>query len=187
MIELGLWDAARQLQEFLDACGYPFCFIGGISLQRWGEPRLTEVLDATIVVEFGEEGSVVAALIKRYQSRVPDPMQFAIQARIVLVQDIHGFRIDVSLGGMPFERRMIDRATNWQALGNGNIRTCSAEDLVILKSFASRPQDWIDVEKVIIRQQNLDRDLIIHELSPLAQLKEEPEIVQHLQSLFSKH
>jgi hypothetical protein len=70
----------------------------------------------------------------------------------------------------------------------GHIRTCSAEDLVVLKAFASRPQDWIDVEKVIIRQgQRLNRPLIIEELTPLAELKEDPQILEHLQSLLLKH
>jgi len=32
------------------------------------------------------------------------------------------------------------------------VRTCSAEDLVVLKVFAGRPQDWIDVEGTIVRQ-----------------------------------
>lgn len=76
----------------------------------------------------------------------------------------------------------------WGVQGLGHIRTCSAEDLVVLKAFASRPQDWIDVEKVIIRQgQRLNRPLIIEELTPLAELKEDPEILEHLQSLLLKH
>ncbi len=72
--------------------------------------------------------------------------------------------------------------------GHGDIRTCSAEDLVVLKSFASRPQDWIDVEKVVIRQgSRLNRSLIVEELSPLAELKEEPETMERLAGLFKKH
>ena len=42
-------------------------------------------------------------------------------------------------------------------------------------TFTSRPQDWIDVEKVIIRQDaKLERELIKTELQPLLDLKEEP-------------
>ena len=66
--------------------------------------------------------------------------------------------------------------------------TCSAEDLVILKSFASRPRDWIDVEKTIIRQGiSLNRAVILEELEILASLKEEPEILAQIESLFQKH
>lgn len=99
-----------------------------------------------------------------------------------------GSSIDLALGGMPFEGRIISRATMWGTPAAGEIRTCTAEDLVVLKSFASRPQDWIDVEKVIIRQgDKLDRELITEELDPLVKLKEEPEITVQLTTLFKKH
>ena len=76
----------------------------------------------------------------------------------------------------------------WGIPGGGYIRTCGAEDLVVLKAFAARPQDWIDVEQVIIRQgEKLDRELIHRELAPLAELKEEPEILAQLEHLHQKH
>jgi hypothetical protein len=54
-----------------------------------------------------------------------------------------------------------------------------------LKAFANRPQDWIDIERVIIRQgARLDRRLILTELTPLAELKEDPGILQVLQGIF---
>ena len=88
---------------------------------------------------------------------------------------------------MPYEERMIGRASHWTIPVHGQIRTCSAEDLVVLKAFADRPQDWIDIEKVAIRQgARLNRDLIVAELTPLVELKEEPEILTHLDRIFSK-
>ena len=96
---------AVQVGLELEKCGILFCFIGGTAYQRWGEPRQTSDVDATLMVEFG-----------------------------------------------------------------------------------SRPQDWIDVEKVIIRQgARLNRVLIKDELLPLAELKEEPEIMDRLAVLFQKH
>ncbi len=82
----------------------------------------------------------------------------------------------------------MDRSSDWQVPGYGSLTTCSAEDLVILKSFASRPRDWIDVEKTIIRQsKSLNRALIREELEVLASLKEEPEILDQLERLFQQH
>jgi hypothetical protein len=81
---------------------------------------------------------------------------------------------------------MLVRSSVWGTPGHGRIRTCSAEDLVVLKAFANRPQDWIDIERVIIRQgPRLDRRLILTELTPLAELKEDPGILQDLQQLLS--
>ena len=78
---------------------------------------------------------------------------------------------------------MISRATLFELLPGLALRTCSAEDLIILKSFASRPQDWIDVENVIVRQRVLDWDYILPRITMLAELKEEPEIVDRLIAL----
>jgi hypothetical protein len=186
-MDRNLWESAREFEEFLKRGGYRFCFIGGVAVQRWGEPRVTEDLDVTVLAEFGRERPVVDALLGRYQARIADPVGFALQARVLLIRNLAGCNIDVSMGGMPYEERVVDRSSTWGMPGAGQIRTCSAEDLVVLKAFASRPQDWIDVEKVIIRQgDRLDRDLIREELRPLVELKEEPEIQLQLESLFEK-
>ena len=83
---------------------------------------------------------------------------------------------------------MIERSSEWAVPKHGSILTCSSDDLIVLKSIASRPQDWIDVEKVITRQgSKLNKEQIFEELEPLAALKEEPEIIDHLNQLFEKH
>ena len=185
LIEPSLWQTAIDLQRFLESSEFKVIFIGGIVVQRWGEPRVTGDVDATILVEFGTESSAATEILKRYQSRIDDAVSFAIQARILLLQDLRGNKIDLSLGGMPYEERLWSRSSLWQVPGLGHIRTCSAEDLIILKAFASRPQDWIDVKNIIIRQGNrLDRELISSELSILAELKEEPEIMTQLDQIF---
>ena len=154
----------------------------------WGEPRVTDDLDVTVVTEFGEERPVIEAVLQRYQPRIPDPIGFGLQARVVLLQNISGHGIDLSLGGMPYEHRVVARSSFWGAPGAGTIRTCAAEDLVVLKAFAARPQDLIDVEKVIIRQgSGLDRNLVLEELKPLVELKEEPEILTNVDTLFQRH
>jgi predicted nucleotidyltransferase len=67
---------------------------------------------------------------------------------------------------------------------NVPLRTCSAEDLIVFKAFAARGQDWVDVERIIIRQAaGLDWALIRRQLEPLAQAKEAPEIMDRLERL----
>ena len=64
---------------------------------------------------------------------------------------------------------------------NVPLRTCSAEGLIVLKSFAARAKDWLDVEGVILRQTGkLDWQYIRGQLRPLAELKGEPEILDEL-------
>jgi hypothetical protein len=62
------------------------------------------------------------------------------------------------------------------------LRTCSAECLIVLKAFAARPKDWLDIEGVIIRQTGrIDWTYIRRQLLPLVELKEAPEIMDELE------
>ncbi len=93
--------------------------------------------------------------------------------------------MDISLSGLSFEEEMIKRATFFEFDKNCSLITCSAEDIVVLKAFADRPKDWMDVESVIMRQgKKLDTNFIIKQLTPLCELKESPDIVDKLKQLF---
>ena len=106
----------------------------------------------------------------------------------MLVQTAQGIPIDISLGGLPYEGRVIERSSAFGIAPGVVITTCSAEDLIVLKAFADRPQDWLDVEGVIVRQgARLSRPVIDEELSALLELKEDLEPLARLTRLFEKH
>ena len=179
MIEL--IRVAADLQTFCEARRWRFCFIGGLALQRWGEPRETVDVDVTLVTGFGGEEPFIAALLDRYDGRVPDAAGFACANRVLLLRAASGVGIDVALGGLPFEERIVERASLFPFPGDVLLRTCSAEDLVVLKAFAARGRDWVDIEGIIVRQAGtLDWRYIDEQLAPLAALKEEPEILTEL-------
>ena len=82
----------------------------------------------------------------------------------------------------------VERSTPFAVEPAVTLMTCSAEDLVVLKAFAGRAQDWLDVEGVLVRQgTRLDRELVLAELKPLVELKEDPEAEPALRRLFAKH
>ena len=180
-----LLRSAVELEERWRSRGYQFCFIGGIAVQRWGEPRNTRDLDLTLLTGFGGESEYIAAVLSEFQPRVPDARQFALLNRVLLVRDEHGIDIDISLGAMPFEERAIERATDFRLSENGSITTCSATDLIVHKAFASREQDWIDIRSVLVRSRShVDWETVLRELTPLVELKEEPKILDRLQEIY---
>lgn len=88
----------------------------------------------------------------------------------------------MALAALPFEELMVQRSSLFEYPPNIALRTCSAEDLIVLKAFASRGQDWVDVERIIVRQAGrLDWAYIHEHLSPLAELKGAPEILKQLE------
>jgi len=44
----GLFTLALELQDCCLNQGWPFCFIGGLAVQHWGEPRLTHDVEGVI-------------------------------------------------------------------------------------------------------------------------------------------
>lgn len=183
-----LFAAAADVQAFCLAHGWRSALIGGLAVQRWGEPRQTRDVDLTVLTGLGGEERFVDPLLAHYRPRVTDARQFALARRVVLVETAAGIPLDISLGGLPFEARVIDRSTPFDAEPDTTLTTCSAEDLVVLKAFAGRIQDWLDIEGIIVRQGlRLDRRLVVAELRPLLELKEDREAEPRLQSLFTKH
>lgn len=170
------------MQAQLTRRGLRFCFIGGIANFRWGTPRLTNDLDLTVLTGFGGEEPVIAALLEDLAPRIADAVDFARRHRVLLLRTTDGIAVDVALGAMPFEEATIERATEAELARDALLRTCSATDLVVHKAFAGRPQDWVDIEGVLVRQQGkLVWPQLWADLAELAELKEAPEILEELE------
>ncbi len=181
------YHAAADMQEFCRSQGWPFCFIGGVALQRWGEPRQTIDVDATLLAGFGDEEAFVDPLITRYRPRRPDARAFALQHRVLLIENDQGIGLDIALGGLPFEERTVERASDFRIGPDQALFTCCAEDLLVHKVFAGRAQDWVDVENVLIKQRGkLNLPLVFSELEPLLELKQESGSARRLRAMVAR-
>ena len=183
-----LYQAAADLQAFVVSEGWPFCIIGGLAVQRWGVQRTTRDADMTVLTNFVNDEACISALLKRFPSRIEDPVEFARRARILLLRHENGVDLDVALGALEFEERAIQRASWWDSNNDARLFTCSAEDLVVYKAFASRDRDWADVESIIETQGKPLKILqILAEIGPLVEMKEDASIIPKLKSLLKKH
>jgi hypothetical protein len=183
---ISLYQLALELQNLFIQNKWRFSFIGGIALQRWGEPRLTVDIDVTLLTGFGNEEKYVDQLLKHYNGRLDDTKTFALTNRVLLLQSSQ-IAIDIALGGLSFEELVVTRSTFFEFIPSVSLVTCSAEDLVVLKAFADRNRDWADIEGIIIRQGTiLDFEYVLKQLTPLCDLKESPEIMQKLQQMYQK-
>jgi hypothetical protein len=179
-----VFRAAADLQAFCDAQGWRQALIGGLAVLRWGEPRETVDVDLTLLTGLRDEGRLIRLLLDRYRPRIPNAAEFAIARRVLLIENGAGVGLDIALAGMPFEEKLVERATAFTYPPDVVLRTCSAEDLIVLKAFAARPRDWTDVEGVIVRQaDHLDWSYIREQLVPLLELKEAPELWDELEKV----
>jgi hypothetical protein len=115
MIHLpGVLAAAGEVEQFCRDQGWAFCFIGGVAVQRWGEPRLTQDVDLTVLAAFGGEANVADAFLRAFQPRRADVRAFALQNRVLLLRTARGIDVDVALGALPSEERTIQRGSPWR-------------------------------------------------------------------------
>ncbi len=183
-----LYLTALEVQRLCEGQNWPFCFIGGVAVQRWGEPRFTKDVDLTLFTGFGEEERFLEFWLKSFQLRPPFTPAAALANRVLFLTSVRGVPIDIAFGGTDFERRSIERSSLWPTPEGEPLRTCSAEDLLVHKCFANRDHDWVDVDGILARQWNcLDLRLVRTELKPLAELKEEPEILNRLEQKIARH
>ena len=182
-----LFQAGARVQQIFERDEWKFCFIGGVANFRWGTPRLTNDLDLTLLTGFGGEPAYTAALLAEFESRISDAAEFALRNRVLLLRTPDGFGLDVALGAMPFEASTIERSSNAELVREATLRTCSAEDLIVHKAFAARPQDWVDIEGVILKQRGLLQwPQIWTDLGVLAELKEAPELLTELDRIATR-
>ena len=176
-----LLDAAREVEDVLSDLGLKAVIIGGLAIFRWGEPRATRDVDFILLCPFGEENSKTDAILNRLRGRIENARDFAANNRVLLLSASNGKPIDIVLGGLPFEERVIERGSTFEFARGAGLRTCSAEDLVVMKAFAGRDRDLTDIPGILVRQSGrLDWKLIENELRPLLELKDAPEMWDRL-------
>jgi hypothetical protein len=182
-----LFAAAVEVEHIVRSAGFRFCFIGGLAVQRWGQPRMTADVDLTVITGFGGEAPYVDALLAALPGRLADAREFALRYRTLLLRASNGIHVDIALGAMPFEEHAVERSSPFAITASDSVTTCCAEDLLVHKAFAGRDKDWLDVRGIIVRQgPRLDRALIWSELLPLLELKEDSETEPRLRGLFDE-
>ena len=181
--------SASRLQTLLVEADLPHCFIGGVAVQRWGEVRVTKDADAAVHADLGREQEVLDLLQSRFDFRVQRPLEMVKVHRVVLLVDTEsGVGLDLSLAASGFEHTAIGRASTFDFGEGVQLRTCSAEDLILYKAVADREIDWHDIRGILIRQGGaLDFATIDQTLAALVQLKEEPAIYDRWLQISQRH
>ncbi|MDQ1257563.1 MAG: hypothetical protein QG656_2169 [Candidatus Hydrogenedentes bacterium] len=181
-----LFEAAQEICDFMAERRWKFCIIGGLAVQRWGEPRTTLDADMNLLTGWGDEERYVAEILGRFESRISDGHAFALNRRVLLIRASNGKDVDIVMGALPFEACMIQRAKPVEFAPGFVLPCCTAEDLFVMKAFAARPRDWLDAESIVTRQTDLDKDYIVEHLTGLCELKDAPEIVERARRLLAE-
>ena len=178
-------EAALALHEFfLNRLKLNYAVMGGIALQFWGEPRFTHDLDVTVEDRL-ELPELVRLTTDAFGSRVPDPQTFARETRMLLVR-VAEVDVDIAVALRGYEDSLFARTRSIEVERGRRLNICSAEDLIIHKALAGRPQDLADVQSVIQRQgKKLDACYIRRWLGQFSRGLDDPVILERFRQLWA--
>jgi len=182
-----LLEAAQEIQQFCRSRNWRFCFIGGIAVQRWGEARLTRDADLTVYTGFGDELRYIEELLGAFKSRLENAREFALGHRVLLLRANNGIPLDVTLGALPFEDKAVATASAEEIVAGVQLQLAPPGALVVFKVFADRPQDWLDVEGIIVKSgRMINWDEVRADLAALLELKGDTTALGRLDELLAR-
>lgn len=182
-----LLAAAQEIQQFCRNRDWRFCFIGGIAVQNWGEARLTRDAGLTVFTGIGDEPRYVDELLGSFASRIEGARDFALSRRVFLLRATNGIPLDVTLGALPFEDKAVAAAHDEEIVTGMRLRLAPPGALVVFKVFADRPQDWLDVEGIIVKSGRLiDWNEVRADLAALLELKGDRSALGSLDALLAR-
>jgi len=184
---LTLVPALKAVMQWLTSERIDGAIIGGVAASIRGRPRITKDVDAVVLADdLGWERVLDSAARYGLVPRIDNALDFASRSRMLLLRhDKSGIEVDVSLGGLPFERETVERASMVD-VKRLRLRVSSAEDLVIMKAVARRPQDWLDVDVILSMNPDLDLARIRHHLREFSSVLEMPEIYDDFERLLRR-
>jgi predicted nucleotidyltransferase len=142
-----LVDAADSLNSH----GVRYALIGGMAASLRGQLRVTADVDMVIAADVAQGLRLADSLAASPFKPLFDGVAEVVERSFILPlrHRTTGVKVDLALGLSGFEQQLIRRASPLDVAGQ-QIHVAQAEDLIILKSLAGRPQDDKDLEGILM-------------------------------------
>ncbi|MBC7855244.1 MAG: hypothetical protein IAF94_17580 [Pirellulaceae bacterium] len=155
-----LFDAV----SLLDAERIPYALVGGLAVSLRGQPRMTADVDMVMLADVPRSLALVQGLEGTSFRPLFDGVAEVVQKAFILPLQHRAthVRLDLALGLSGFERQAVARAERL-SLAGASIAVVTAEDLLMMKVLAGRPQDEQDIQGLMIAQgRHLDWSYCLH-------------------------
>jgi hypothetical protein len=182
-----LLAALADLMKWLDATKTPSMVIGGVAASVLGRPRLTQDVDALVILPEGEWANAVSTAARHgILPRIENPLDFARRSRVLLMRHVEsGIDIDVTFGGLSFEQAAIDNSKAHD-IGGLRLRLPRVEDLLIMKAVARRPKDLQDIEGLLAAHPEADVAIVRQWVSEFATAMSASDMLDDFEKLVAR-
>jgi hypothetical protein len=174
----------QALQSLLTQFDDQGVIIGGVAVSLLGAPRYTVDVDAVFLLSLKDIPKLLVEAAKLgIEPRISDPVAFAHKSRAVLLRHAaSGTDIDLSLGFLPFEVELVERSKMVE-IGQILLRLPTPEDLIIMKAFAHRPKDLMDIQSIVASHPDLDKERIRFWVEQFGEALEMPDLWETISRL----
>ena len=138
---------------FLNGERIPYALIGGLATSLRGIPRVTVDVDLVIAAELTRSLELLGIIEQSpFRPLLANPAEIIEKSFLLpLRHRVTNVKVDVAIGLSGFERQAIARAESIELAGV-DVQVASAEDLLLMKVLAGRPQDEQDIDGLIVAQ-----------------------------------
>jgi hypothetical protein len=149
--------------------GARYAIMGGLARSAWAAKRSTFDVDILVDTDdlslFTRAAAAVDLIVVETEALA---LASADMTRLRLPEYLTGeVRLDVVAAAHPYQRRVIARAQKTRVFGV-DVFVAIAEDIIVLKTIADRPQDRADIAALLLaRGRTLDTALIRAECADL--------------------
>ena len=179
-----LLPVLSSLAEWFKVEKVSYTIIGGVAMGLIAQARATQDVDAVVWLDLKDAAEFINSGRRfGFVPRLEDVVDFARRSRVLLLRHSDTqINVDLSCGVLPFEREMIDRATEFKT-SELILKVATPEDLIITKAVAHRGRDLIDVDNLLTIYPDLDLPRIRYWVSEFADVLEMPELVEDWEDL----
>jgi hypothetical protein len=144
-----LADAA----DFLEQAGVAYALVGGLAASLRGQPRVTADVDLVIAADVDHALALAQSLGTTAFKPLFEPINDVIETAFILPlrHRTTGVKVDCALGLSGFEQRLLERAETLPLSGRP-FPVAAAEELLVMKALAGRPQDIQDIQGILVAQ-----------------------------------
>jgi hypothetical protein len=182
-----LLAALADVMKWLDASQIPSMVIGGVAASMLGRARLTQDVDALVLIpEIEWANAISTAADHGIVPRIDGPLQFARRSRMLLLTHTASqIDIDIALGALSFEQQALERAQVHDTHGI-RLRLPSVEDLLIMKAFAHRPKDMEDIKGLLDAHPEADLTIVRRWVNEFATAMSMPDLVNDFEKIVAR-
>jgi len=150
-------ETIKFIDDFCIKHKFDYAVIGGTALIYHNSFRTTNDIDVTINIDFNNLENLADCILNSFKPILNNPKEFFKKNFVLpVILEKTQVRVDFTPGLSGFDINAIKRSKRVK-YGEIDMNVCTAEDLLIYKLVASRPQDLVDIQQLLKNNPKIDK------------------------------